>query len=183
MQHVIIITGKKGSGKTTLAYEYIELLKKKDVKIGGVITRSDDTKRYEKKLFYSVVDIVSNEKRELLTSVKSSDKSIKVGRYYMNQEALSWAKQKITTASEECSAVLIDELGPAELQGFGYAGIAKKLINGYKGLIIFIIRVELIEQLCSYLHCNPNNTKIINVENNENSMDVNDLLICEELNK
>ena len=167
-QKIIIITGKKGSGKTTLAYEYIEVLKKKGVKIGGIITRSDDTKRYGKKLSYSVVDIVSNEERELLTSVKIFDKSMKVGRFYINQEGMSWAKKKIVAALEKCRAVMIDELGPAELQGFGYAGIAKELINGYKGLIIFIVRIELLEQMCLYLQCDPEITLVVDVENRNN---------------
>ena len=168
-QKIIIITGNRGSGKTTLAYEYIDLLKRKDIKIGGVITKSDDTKRYENKFLYSVVDILTNEEKKLLTSVKSTEKSIKVGRFYMNLDALSWANEKITAASKICSALLIDELGPAELQGFGYARIAKELVNRYKGLIIFIVRIEILEQMRLFLHCSPETTIIVNAENSNKS--------------
>ena len=163
-QEILIITGPRGSGKTTKAYEYIDFLKKKEIKIGGVITKSDDAKRYEKKHFYSVVDILTNEVKELLSSDNNYPKNIKVGRFSMNQEALIWATEKIASASKNCSAVLIDELGSAELHGLGYAGIAKELINRYKGLIILVVRIEILEQMRSYLHCDPETTIIVNVE-------------------
>ena len=163
-QEILIITGPKGSGKTTKAYEYIDILKKKEIKIGGVITKSDTAKRYEKKHFYSVVDILTNEVKELLSSDNNYPKNIKVGRFSMNQEALIWATEKIASASKNCSAVLIDELGSAELHGLGYAGIAKELINRYKGLIILVVRIEILEQMRSYLHCDPETTIIVNVE-------------------
>jgi len=164
-QKIIIITGNKGSGKTTMAYKYIDSLKKRGVNIGGVITKSETTKRYEKKLSYSVVDIQTNVSKELLTSNRSSLNTIKVGRFSMNQEALIWATEKIESASKICSAVMIDELGPAELKGLGYSGIAKELINRYKGLIILVVRIEILEQVRSYFNCDPETTSIVDVEN------------------
>ena len=102
--------------------------------------------------------------KELLSSDNNYPKNIKVGRFSMNQEALIWATEKIASASKNCSAVLIDELGSAELHGLGYAGIAKELINRYKGLIILVVRIEILEQMRSYLHCDPETTIIVNVE-------------------
>lgn len=168
-QKVIIITGNKGSGKTTLANEYIEYLKEKNIKIGGIITKSNATKRFEKKLYYSVVDILTNEEKKLLTINKISPKSIGIGRFSMDQEALDWAIEKIVSASKICTAIIIDELGPAELQGLGYSGIAKELVNSYKGLIILSVRIEILEQMRSYLHCDPETTIIVDVENNDKS--------------
>ena len=170
-QRIIIITGKRGSGKTTLAHTYIESLRNQGKEIGGIVTGLDDTKRYEKKFSYSVVDIASTEEKVLVASVKFPRESMKAGRFYINLRVLSWAIEKIVAASRKCSAVMIDELGPVELQGGGYAGIAKELVNRYKGLIIFIVRIELLEQMCSYLQCDPDSTLVVNAEN-ENSKNI-----------
>lgn len=179
-QKIIIITGSRGSGKSTLANEFITLLKMKGIKIGGVITKSDIAERYEKKLFYTVVDILSNQEKKLITSEKPVDNSIQIGRFYMNQDVLLWANKKIAAAAKSCNAVLIDELGPAELQGLGYAGIAKELINRYKGLIIFVVRIEIVEQMITYLQCESQKILLIDVENRENHQLNIDKVIMDE---
>lgn len=179
-QRIIVITGKKGSGKTTFAWECVSMLKKQGISAGGIVTNPDTTERYGEKMFYSAVDILTGEERKLLSTEKPFGSTLKAGRFFMDQEVLSWAAEVISTASKDCMALFIDELGPMELDGFGYAGIAKKLINRYKGLIIFIIRIEIVEQLCSYLHCDAKNTLFINVENKK---DYNIQLFHEVLNK
>ncbi len=167
---IYIISGERGSGKTTLAEKFIAVLHRNSVQVGGIITRSAPTERYGMKDAYAAVDILTGEQHPLLSAVSTgrlsggsettepgagSDGSKSIGRFNLNMETFSWAASRIEEAITACEALIIDELGPLEVQKEGYYHVAKKVVSRYKGLILFIVRSGLVAQIIKISGCDP----------------------------
>lgn len=88
---------------------------------------------------------------------------VKVGRYVFSTAAFDRAKKILENAVEQKQGwIIIDEIGPLELRGEGFAEIAKKIIGTEGGdfNIILVVRKELYDTVLAYFNLDPGSVRI-----------------------
>ncbi|MCF7942844.1 MAG: nucleoside-triphosphatase [Spirochaetia bacterium] len=166
-KNIYIISGDRGSGKTTLTEKFISILQHNGIKVGGIITRSAPTERYVMKDSYDAVDILTGEQHPLLTAAAGAERIKSFGRFILHEDTFSWAASRIEEAIDTCGAIIIDELGPLEIKREGYYHIAKKVVSRYKGLILFVVRSGLVDQITKISECDPQKIVQLNAGTDE----------------
>ena len=108
----IFLTGLPGSGKSTVLMKVIEKLRKKGLKIGGVIT--PEMRVRGKRIGFKVIDVYSGEEG-ILASVERKT-GPRVGKYRVDIEDFERVALKaLDFAMKECDVIAIDEIGKMEL--------------------------------------------------------------------
>ena len=145
---LILLTGKKHSGKTTVLKRLVEGLKREGLKISGFTAPSV----YDSN-FLSGFDLVDIQ----------SGRSVKFARWKTAAQAFQFSDQglefgrKILESEEARNAdlIIIDEFGPLELEGDGWRKDTDSLLEN-KNCLLLVIREELVEavkELYSGLSC------------------------------
>jgi len=119
----IFLTGKAGSGKSTVLLKTIELLKRRGLKIGGIAT--PEIREKGKRVGFYVKDVFS----QVMEVFASVDFKIgpKLGKYGIDVSAFEKvALPAIDFAIENCDVVVVDEIGKME---FLSESFRKKIFN------------------------------------------------------
>ncbi|ADL59035.1 nucleotide kinase related protein [Methanothermobacter marburgensis str. Marburg] len=126
MSHVkILITGRPGSGKSTLIERIKDYLELSGLSTGGIFT--PEVREGSSRVGFEVVDIKSG-RRGLLASVDS--RGPRVGRYGVNVEVIDEiAVPAIMRALKEDDCVLIDEIAPMELKSEGFRRAVEEALD------------------------------------------------------
>jgi len=144
MNKITIISGEKHSGKTTKLLEIISDFKLKNISCAGIIAIG--TFKNNQRYSFDIVDIRTQEKIEFMT-VEPSIGSDKIGRFYINKNALEFGNIVLEKAiSSNAEYIIIDEIGPLELDEKGWASIFNKIIETNKNIIISL-RKELLNDI------------------------------------
>lgn len=107
----IFLTGKPRSGKSTIIIKLIELLRKKNIKIGGFTT--PEIIENGKRAGFYVKDIFSNE-MEIFASIDFKIGQ-KIGKYGIDISAFEKIVLKaIDFAAQNCDVIVLDEIGRME---------------------------------------------------------------------
>jgi nucleoside-triphosphatase THEP1 len=167
---VILLTGRRGVGKTTVCQTVAELARRRGYRPYGVITPAiyacpelalreveGQSRRdsHGAKVGFEAVDVSSGERWPLARTDRELGGPC-VGPYSFDPEGLSKALEVlITAAMEERDLLVIDEIGPLELeQGKGFAPILDLLpVEGPTHTLI-VVRPTLLGQLLLHLRGN-----------------------------
>ncbi len=126
MKHVFLITGQPGVGKTTLLLETVNLLKKRGIKVGGML--SHEAREHGNRVGFEIVDLGSG-KRGWLARVNQQT-GPQVGKYRVNMKDLEdVGAEAIAAAVGNCEIVAIDEIGPMELFSQKFRNAAKNALQ------------------------------------------------------
>ena len=140
-----ILSGEIHSGKTTFLLNYIEHTKN----CAGILSPVISDKRY----FYCI-----ESKETKLMQAEEFDKEIlKIGKYRFSKDAFQWAIQKIEgSLNRKSELLIIDEIGPLELNGNGFSEIVKKILNKPSGVtnLLLVIRVNVLKEVLDYFNLN-----------------------------
>jgi nucleoside-triphosphatase THEP1 len=140
---VLILTGEKGSGKTTSLYELVKKLKNENYTIGGILATGlwKDSYRFG----YDVMNI-KTEEGEPLCRAGSHDSGIKVGTFIFREEGIRFGRTALEISQlVDCDLVIVDEVGPLELEGKGWASSLDQLIGRLSCPILLVVRESLIK--------------------------------------
>lgn len=142
--HLWILTGRRGSGKTTLCRRLAAEAKSLGWDVAGVV--SPAVYDAGEKTGIEVLDLRSGESRQFARRPAESDGSGTVHpSWIFNQIALAWGNQVLKTVIP-CDMLIVDELGPLEFEtGVGWsAGMQAVDSRSYQvGLVT--IRPELLK--------------------------------------
>lgn len=165
----IIITGPINSGKSSFAYQLAELLLQKQVAVGGIVNLpviengekvGFDAYIYTTQKLTKLSTVEKNiqhfaRRKSLVPTPTPSD--IEIGQWIIFNNCIRFCIQKIEKAIQNNSQVIIiDEIGPLELQGKGFRSILDKILLGEQKLpfhLLLVVRdsaVETVKRL--YLH-------------------------------
>ncbi len=113
---VFIISGEQGEGKTTFLADVLEILRREDICIRGIIAPgyiSDGLRSG-----FSLTDLGRGISEELSSTIPSPG-SIYFGRYYFRPEGIAFGKRAILTPHDEqkTDLLVIDEVGRFDVQG------------------------------------------------------------------
>jgi len=107
----IFLSGKSGSGKSTVLIKTIELLKNRGLKVGGFIT--PEIVEEKKRTGFYVKDIFSNEMK-VFASIDFKIEP-RLGNYGVDTDAFDKiALKAIDFALESCAVICVDEIGKME---------------------------------------------------------------------
>lgn len=133
---IVLVTGPRGVGKTTLCLRTVTLAKEAHYSCAGLLTlREDDDRRI-------LVDVRTGDRRPLTTSGPTG---VSVGRYLFDPDALAWGTA-ILARSTPCDLLVLDELGPLEMAGGGWA-VGIDVLRGERFfLALVVVRPELVAE-------------------------------------
>lgn len=142
-RNVVIITGDKGTGKTTFAKQMAESMKNKNIKISGVLSVG----KFENniKTQFELVDIQTNEKILLASTQIKSD--LRFGKFYFNKEAFRFGEKVINRDIKNYDYILIDEVGMLEIQNGGWYQTIENLFKHPDKKQIWVVRRKYIDNL------------------------------------
>ena len=138
MSRVVILSGERGVGKTTVCRETVALARGRGHACAGIVTLARDGAR-------DVCDVRSGERRRLTEG--PDDGSVVVqGRFRFNAETLTWGSA-VLRRSVPCDLLVVDEIGPLEIERDGGWVVAFDVLRGGSfALAVAVVRPELVAQ-------------------------------------
>jgi nucleoside-triphosphatase THEP1 len=143
--NVIIVTGDKGDGKSTLLAELAVLFEREGIQAGGII--SPAVIENGEKSGYELINVATAQKIRL-SQTKKGDGMVNVGRFYFFEDGIAFGKTALKVANNQMSKIIfIDEVGAWELQGQGWAESLNELTLHCDMPIILAVNVKLVDQV------------------------------------
>ena len=137
----IVIHGQIGAGKTRLAQRLTAALEEYKIRVGGII--SPRTLNGVETIGYRVRDIETGEEQSFATL---SPPGIRIGKFYLSEDALFFARATVERAAATAQVVFLDEVGRLELAGKGHA-IALRTLLQSEAIPILFVRTAFVEHI------------------------------------
>ncbi len=130
----VALTGKPGSGKSTVVRKVSEALQSRGWKIGGMA--SPETREEGQRSGFEIVDLLTGRKALLATL---SPDGPRVGRYFVkvadiDEIGVAAIKSSLTSAD----LTVIDEIGPMELKSPRFRGCIEEALAGDKHILAVV---------------------------------------------
>lgn len=143
---VTILSAEKGGGKTSFLLEWVTHLQQRGDSVGGVAQPA--VFKQGARIGYDLLDLRSGFRRPLARLADQA--SATVGMYQFDDEVLEKGKEAIVEAAyAELGVIAIDEIGPLEFRGGGWAraiDVALDRSIAARELIV-VVRPKLVDQL------------------------------------
>ena len=144
---VIIVTGAKGIGKTTVCRKLIKLVRNRGYACGGILTYKAADKGI------TIEDIQSGEK-ETLASINNVYHGPRTAKYFFKPEGIDFGIQAIDKGTS-AAILVVDEIGHLELRGEGFVKVRELIKAGKVKDCILVIRKELLPAFLPQLPTTP----------------------------
>lgn len=139
----VIITGDPGSGKTTLVTEVVAELTARGVRVGGFVAPGSwrDGRRWD----FDLIDVAGG-RREPLCGRDGPPQWAAEGDYRVNPLGIKLGRQALQAARRAAAqVVVVDEVGPWELGGRGWAGELDVLAAAPPPLLLLVVRRRCVD--------------------------------------
>lgn len=138
MKKIYILSRPKQSGKTTRLMKWFADKKN----IDGIFQPVVEEKRF-------IYHIASKSLKLLEANEQTpSGKIVSIGKYQFNKDVFEWAQTVLSIAlNNKLDWLIVDEVGPLELDGKGLEPVITKIINErecFPGKILFVVRENLL---------------------------------------
>jgi len=144
MVRVVLLMGERGVGKTHLCQRVVQLAQERGYDCAGVLSPAAFADG--KKVAINLIDVATGEER-LLAVADDAPGDVRWGRYRFVSSTLQWATKRLRRAVP-CDLLVVDELGPLELESKGGLVEALDILRGGGfGLGLVVIRPELLDSL------------------------------------
>ncbi len=143
---VVIITGEKHSGKTTFALDLVNHFKEKGIALGGFVAPGYfvDNRRVSFDL-----QALATDQKYPLCSIHPGN-GIRIGPFWFDEKTLQIGNRLLDPAQlGAAEIVFIDEMGPLELKGDGWAAAIDKLMQHPRFTLVMVVRRSMVEQVIS----------------------------------
>lgn len=130
----ILLTGSPGVGKTTVLRKTVEELKRKGIRVGGMIT--EEVREQGTRVGFKVADVLTGSEGWLASTRRIIGP--RIGKYVVDLEGLEGVGvQAIMTSlrDPEVSAIIIDEVGPMELLSENFKIALRQVISSTKAMM------------------------------------------------
>ncbi len=141
---IVILTGLRGAGKTTLCQRLVDLARKQGWKVAGLISPG----HFEAgcKVWIEAEDLSSGGRHVLAVAHSVCHPGEMGTGWAFNAEWLAWGN-RVLAAIDHPDLLVIDEMGPLEFtQDAGWRAGLELLDRGSFRLAFAVIRPELLEQ-------------------------------------
>ncbi len=147
---VFILTGDVDEGKTATARRIADHLTDSGWNIRGLLStkKMDDPEKHG----YFIKDITSG-KKALLCSQNPAQGSIRTGRFYFSEKGLTFGRKILMQSLEKpTDLVVIDELGPLELNDKGWTPAIEQLLMQSNTPHLWVVREKLVNIIMRKWH-------------------------------
>jgi nucleoside-triphosphatase THEP1 len=170
-QKIFIVTGKIGSGKTSLIKKIVHDLQQDKISVSGIysprILENGVTTGYD------IVHISTGETEKFLRQ-QGNENQQRIGKFYIVAEGLKKGNEILMNTLSKL--IIIDEIGKLELEGGGWAPSLEQLIANSKSHLLLSVREEVIDEVFEKFKISPE--IIFNVEK-QKSEDLFSLILNE----
>jgi len=143
-QKIFIVTGKIDGGKTSFIKKLVDVLKEKNIKVGGIY--SQKIIENNERTGYDVVDIKTN-KSEIFLRANGNGNLEKIGIFSIFPQGLKFGLESLKPANNiENEIVIVDEVGKLELSGKGWASELEDFLILQNNHILMVIHEDLVEK-------------------------------------
>jgi nucleoside-triphosphatase THEP1 len=142
---VVIITGEVHSGKTSFLKKLILSLQSEGIKVGGFCSEAVFEEQ-ERKGY----DLLSADGLQRFPLSRTDQKGgVQIGSYYVSQEAMNRAMEMLLQESRSAAGppvgpLVVDEIGPWELAGHGWARVLPPLLACRDLAMIWVVRKKIV---------------------------------------
>jgi len=141
---MVIISGKKQGGKTTFASKLVEILKENGKRVGGFIAPGEFENN--RRSSFSLFDLES--KKSIPLCSIHFDSGEKIGPFRFNSDGQDFGNSLLTShKTADKDFVVVDEIGPLEMKGEGWANSINQLILDSRFVFIWVVRKSLVEDV------------------------------------
>jgi len=137
-QKIMIISGKQRQGKTTFLKEVITQLEKENISFDGIIAEGID--HNSKREGFNLIHLKTHKSYSLATTTPTANFS-QYGRFYFDKAV--FAKINGLLRNTTANFIIIDEVGPLEIQDKGWASAIEKLLE-MNIPMIWVVRKSLL---------------------------------------
>ena len=141
-QHIAILTGPFGSGKTTTCRQLADLAQQHGLDRAGIVcpARFDG----ERKVGIDLLNLRTGECRPL-AEADNQPATLRTTRYRFNAGVMAWGAASLDAACP-CDVLIVDEIGPLELErGQGWVNALKVLREGQFDVAVVVVRPSLVD--------------------------------------
>ena len=143
---VIIITGEVHEGKTTFTGKITEELDKVGIKTGGFLALAINDENGKRKGF-DLFDLKTSERFTLCSDKQDTD-TLKFGPYYFYADAIQKGVSILSPErNEDSQLVVVDEVGPMELNGKGWGEAIDKICMNSSTLQLWVVRKNALNKV------------------------------------
>ncbi len=144
-QKIIVITGDIRQGKTTFVRKLADHLQKENLKVSGFLAIGKDSNGERKG--FDLLNLRTNETITICTTFFRKN-HLHFGRFYFDPVAFESGNQwLINSTSDNPDVIVIDEVGPLELNGKGWSPAMDYLVRESSAILIWIIRKEMVDKV------------------------------------
>lgn len=147
----MLLTGPRGSGKTTACQELVAAVQARGGQAAGIVCPARFSNG--RKVGIDVVDVSGGARRPLATRVdaggvreRGEGTGLVLGAWRFDRDALAWAGERLGAVPYACELLVVDEVGPLELlNGEGLAESLDQVSSGEHRMVVVVVRPELVD--------------------------------------
>lgn len=141
---IYIITGEQHKGKTTYVSKIVDQLKASGHKTGGFLAPGKFELNH--RVSFEILDLLTGYSKPLCSI--SEGEGEQVGPFTFYKEGQEFGFQLLDPSNlKGCDVVVVDEIGPLEMKGQGWASAVEKLMEHPEFKLIWVIRKTLVEKV------------------------------------
>jgi len=145
---VLLVTGGSGDGKTTLVRQVAASLRERGVVVGGILAPGfwKDGSRSG----FDVVDLADGRTAPLCRRLEDAEAGQAGTPFQFHPEGLRLGYEALAPdrlRSRNVALVVVDEIGPLELAGEGWAAALDSLVEQWCGPMIWVVRRDLLQKV------------------------------------
>jgi nucleoside-triphosphatase THEP1 len=134
---IIVITGSVNSGKSQLLGKLADQERKDGTLVSGIIAQAVLEQGF--KAGFDVINVSTGITKPLARISKTKDELFCAGKYSFSESGFNFAKEALLEFHKG-GAVFLDEIGPLELEGGGYADCLKTLLDSNIARLYLVVR-------------------------------------------
>lgn len=143
-----IVTGGRGEGKTTTMGQVVEILRREGLNVRGILAPGE--MREGRRWSVDLLDLGSGHRIAMATRDTGSPWPV-MGSFRVNPEALEAGRRALSGEAVGASHLLVvDEVGPWELTGEGWAGALEAHYGGDVPIVLVVRRSLLTDVMARY---------------------------------
>ena len=167
---IVILTGKRGAGKSTVCSKTVDLAQARGYTCGGIITLRRTTPGCPTDC-RDVLDVHTGLSRRFTVHAEPDSSlasaTVVQGRFRFDPQTLAWAEDLLAQATPS-HLFVVDELGPLEIiRGQGWQKAINALREGDFRLALVVVRPELVDQARLRLPPAPTTTLAVTPRNRD----------------
>jgi len=140
----VILTGDTGSGKTTMARAVVERLRDKGIRVGGIL--APGLLEGSRRAGFDIIDLGSGQSAALAREDPSVDgPHARWSRFAFSPDGLALGQRALGPVAYANDVVVVDEVGPFELAGGGWASALDRLAGDYTGVVVLVVRASIVD--------------------------------------